>query len=186
MGVLELNRNPKNYFAEVEQVAFSPSNAPPGIGFSPDKMLQGRLFSYPDTQRYRLGANYQQLAINRPINEVNSYQRDGLMRVEKNDGDNYEPNGFQGAIQNEDYKEPPLRISGNTDRYKSHKDNDDFTQPGNLYRMFTEEEKERISSIIANTMKDVSEEIVKLNLVHFNKCDADYGKRIAKKLNFRI
>lgn len=186
VGVLELNRNPMNYFAEVEQAAFSPSNVPPGIGFSPDKMLQGRLFSYPDTQRYRLGANYQQLPVNRPKNQVNSYQRDGAMRIEDNFEDNYEPNGFQGATQDEDYREPPLRISGDADRYNSHLGNDDFTQAGNLYRMLSEEEKERLTSVIAGTMKNVAEDIVRPNLINFSKCDSDYGARIAKKLNIKI
>lgn len=188
VGVLELNRNPENYFAEVEQAAFSPSNVPPGIGFSPDKMLHGRLFSYPDTQRYRLGANYQQLPINRPHNEVNSYQRDGAMRFDNNGArvDNYEPNNFAGPTQDESFGEPPLRIFGDADRYDSHKGNDDFTQAGNLYRLFSEEEKERMTSVIAGTMKGLPEEITRPNVEHFLKCDPDYGQRIAKKIGLKI
>ena len=101
VGVLELNRNPENYFAEVEQAAFSPSNLPPGIGASPDKMLQARLFAYPDAQRYRIGTNYQALPVNRPKNDVNHYQRDGSLRFDGNGSgqDNYEPNGFGGPVQ---------------------------------------------------------------------------------------
>ena len=187
VGVLELNRNPENYFAEVEQAAFSPSNVPPGIGFSPDKMLQGRLFSYPDTQRYRLGANYQQLPVNRPLNSVNSYQRDGAMRFDGNIGsDNYEPNGFAGPSQDENYAEPPLRISGSADRYDANKGNDDYSQAGDLYRMFSEVQKDQITSVIVGTMKGLSEQIVRPNIQSFAKCDSDYGKRIATKLAIKL
>lgn len=188
VGVMELNRNPRNYFAEVEQAAFSPSNVPPGIGFSPDKMLQGRLFAYPDTQRYRLGANYQQLEVNRPKNEVYSYQRDGAMRFERasESYDNYEPNGFNGPVEEEALIEPPLRISGDADRYNSHKENDDFTQAGNLYRMFTDEQKDRITSVIAGTMKGLPESITRPNIEHFAKCDKDYGARIADKVGIAL
>ena len=187
VGVLELNRNPENYFAEVEQAAFSPSNVPPGIGFSPDKMLQGRLFSYPDTQRYRLGANYQQLPVNRPLNSVNSYQRDGAMRFDGNIGsDNYEPNGFAGPSQDENYAEPPLRISGSADRYDANKGNDDYSQAGDLYRMFSEVQKDQITSVIVGTMKGLSEQIVRPNIQSFAKCDSDYGKRIATKLGIKL
>ncbi len=187
VGVLELNRNPENYFAEVEQAAFSPSNVPPGIGFSPDKMLQGRLFSYPDTQRYRLGANYQQLPVNRPLNSVNSYQRDGAMRFDGNIGsDNYEPNGFGGPSQDENYTEPPLRISGSADRYDANKGNDDYSQAGDLYRLFSEVQKDQITSVIAGTMKGLSEQIVRPNIQSIAKCDSDYGKRIATKLAIKL
>lgn len=184
VGILELNRNPENYFAEVEQAAFSPSNVPPGVGFSPDKMLQGRLFAYPDAQRYRLGVNYQYLPVNRPHSEVNSYHRDGSMRFDGNGGrlDNYEPNGFGGPVQNEGFREPALNLSGTLDRHDSHKDNDDFTQAGNLFRMLSEEEKDRLTTNIAGTMKTISEHLQLANIEHFKKCDPDYGGRIAAKL----
>lgn len=184
VGVLELNRNPENYFAEVEQAAFSPSNVPPGIGFSPDKMLQGRLFAYPDAHRYRLGVNYQALPVNRPQSAVNSYHRDGSMRFDGNGGrqDNYEPNGFNGPVQDARLREPPLALSGAVDRYDSHKDNDDFTQAGNLYRILSETERDRLTSNIAGTMKGLPTELQLKNINHFAKCDADYGARIKAKL----
>lgn len=188
VGVLELNRNPENFFAEVEQAAFSPSNVPPGIGFSPDKMLQGRLFAYPDAQRYRLGGNYQMLPVNRPHNEVNHYQRDGLMNFGGNAGraDNYEPNGFGGPVQDLSVKEPPLRINGNLDRYDDYKNNDDFSQAGNLYRLFNEAQKDQLTSVIAGTMQGLPEEILRPNIEHFLKADADYGQRIAKKVGLKL
>lgn len=188
VGILELNRNPKNFFAEVEQAAFSPSNVPPGIGFSPDKMLQGRLFAYPDAQRYRVGANYQLLPVNRPHNAVNNYQRDGSMRFDEaiNEYDNYEPNGFNGPTQDERFVEPPLRIHGDADRYDAHQGNDDFTQAGNLYRLFDEKQKDLIASVIAGTMRGLPEEILRPNIQHFVQCDPDYGKRIADKLGIKI
>lgn len=188
VGVLELNRNPQNFFAEVEQAAFSPSNVPPGIGFSPDKMLQARLFSYPDAQRYRIGANYQALEVNRPLNAVNTYQRDGAMRFDGNAGrlDNYEPNGFGGPVQDEAFAEPPLRISGDADRYDAHKGNDNFTQAGNLYRLFTEAQKDQITSVIAGTMKGIPEEILIPAIANFSLCDPDYGKRIAEKVGIKL
>ncbi|WP_373998988.1 catalase [Bdellovibrio bacteriovorus] len=187
VGVLELNRNPENYFAEVEQAAFSPSNVPPGVGFSPDKMLQGRLFAYPDAHRYRLGVNYQHLPVNRPHSVVNTYHRDGSMRFDNNGGgvDNYEPNGFGGPTQDARYSEPPLPLSGAADRYDAHKDNDDFTQAGNLYRIFTNEERDRLTRNIAGTMKGLPEELQRRNIAHFSKCDPEYGARILAHLGLK-
>ncbi len=184
VGVLELNRNPLNYFAEVEQAAFSPANLPPGIGASPDKMLQARLFAYPDAQRYRIGANYQHLPVNRPKNEVASYQRDGAMRFDGNMGtkDNYEPNGFGGPVQDASVAEPPLKISGTVDRHDQHKGNDDFTQAGNLFRLLSDEEQERMTTVIAGTMKGLPESIIRPNLENFKKCDPKYGALIESKL----
>ncbi|KYG69579.1 catalase [Bdellovibrio bacteriovorus] len=187
VGVLELNRNPENYFAEVEQAAFSPSNVPPGVGFSPDKMLQGRLFAYPDAHRYRLGVNYQHLPVNRPQSAVNTYHRDGSMRFDNNGGrvDNYEPNGFGGPTQDARYSEPPLPLSGAADRYDAHKDNDDFTQAGNLYRIFTNEERDRLTRNLAGTMKGLPEELQRRNIAHFSKCDPEYGARILAHLGLK-
>ncbi|TGM96555.1 catalase [Leptospira yasudae] len=182
VGVLELNANPKNYFEEVEQAAFSPSNMPPGIGASPDKMLQGRLFAYPDAQRYRLGVQYQQLPVNRPKNSVNAYHRDGSVKFQYDgDYDNYEPNGFEGPVQNSSYAEPPLKISGDADRYDSHKENDDYTQAGDLYRMMKPEERERLTSTIASTMKGLSKGLIIANGKHFYRCDPEYGTKLAEK-----
>ncbi|MFB5650634.1 catalase [Leptospira wolffii] len=186
-GILELNENPKNYFEEVEQAAFSPSNMPPGIGASPDKMLQGRLFAYPDAQRYRLGVQYQHLPVNRPKNQVYVYHRDGSAKFQ-NDGayDNYEPNGFEGPNQEESYAEPPLRISGDANRYDSHTDNDDFTQAGDLYRLMSPEERERLTSTIASTMKTIPKALAVANIGHFYKCAPEYGTKIAEKLGISV
>ncbi len=188
VGILELNRNPQNYFAEVEQAAFSPANLPPGIGASPDKMLQARLFAYPDAQRYRLGANYQTLPVNRPRNEMNHYQRDGAMRFDGNFDrkDNYEPNGFNGPSQEASFQEPPLKISGATSRYDANKGNDEFTQAGNLYRIFSNEQRESLTSVIAGTMQGLPEDLLKTNIMHFIKCDPEYGQRIAQKVGIKL
>ncbi|AXR61161.1 catalase [Leptospira mayottensis] len=182
-GVLELNANPKNYFEEVEQAAFSPSNMPPGIGASPDKMLQGRLFAYPDAQRYRLGIRYQQLPVNRPKNLVNVYHRDGSVKFQYDGNyDNYEPNGFEGPVEDSSYAEPPLRISGDADRYDSHKGNDDYSQAGDLYRIMNMEERERLTSAIASTMRGLPKRILVANLKHFYLCDPEYGTKLAEKV----
>jgi catalase len=185
VGILELNRNPENYFAEVEQSAFCPANVPPGIGFSPDKMLQARLLSYTDAQRYRLGVNYQSLPVNRPrAAEAHTYHRDGQMRFDGNYGslDNYEPNGFGGPVENPDYAEPPLKISGEADRYNSHEHNDDYTQAGNLFRLFSSEEQGRLMDNIASTLKTVPQETQKIIVDYFRKCDNHYGAGIAGRL----
>jgi catalase len=183
VGILELNANPRNYFAEVEQAAFSPSNLPPGIGASPDKMLQARLFAYPDAQRYRLGGNYQLLPVNRAKSPVHTYQRDGAMRFDENGAhDNYEPNGFGGPVQDESRMEPPLSLAGAATHYDQHKGNDDYSQAGDLYRLLKEDERDRLTSVIAGTMKGVPEAVLVPNLRHFYKCDAEYGSEIAKKV----
>ena len=186
VGVLELNRNPENYFAEVEQSAFSPSNVVPGIGFSPDKMLQARLLSYPDAHRYRLGVNYQSLPVNRPIVPAQTYHRDGAMRFDGNGGreDNYEPNGFGGPVDDAAYLEPPLKISGDADRYDANRGNDDFTQAGDLYRLMSPEEKDRLTTNLADSLKGVPEEIARINISFFEKCDPEYGKSVARKTGF--
>jgi catalase len=187
VGVLELNENPKNYFAEVEQAAFSPSNLPPGIGASPDKMLQARLFAYPDAQRYRIGANYQMLKVNASASPVNNYQRDGHLRFDDNGAtDNYEPNGFDGPEQDASFAEPPLKLSGTAWRHDAHKGNDDYTQAGNLYRMLTPEQCEKLTSVIAGTMKGVPESILLPNLKNFAKCDPEYGQKIAEKVGIKL
>lgn len=188
VGVMELNRNPENYFAEVEQAAFSPANVVPGIGFSPDKMLQARLFSYPDAQRYRLGVNYQSLPVNRAHSEVNTYHRDGSMRFDGNAGRhaNYEPNGFGGPAQNADFAEPPLKISGDVDRHNAHLGNNDFSQAGDLYRLLTPPERDRLTTNIANAMKGVPSDIVRANIQHFIQCDPEYGQSIAKKTGISL
>ncbi len=126
VGVMELNRNPENYFAEVEQSAFNPANIVPGIGFSPDKMLQGRLFSYGDAQRYRLGVNHQHIPVNAPRCPMHSYHRDGQMRVDGNHGGTlaYEPNSYGEWQEQPDFSEPPLVLDGAADHW-SHREDDD-------------------------------------------------------------
>ncbi len=145
---MELNRNPENYFAEVEQSAFEPSNIVPGISFSPDKMLQFRIFAYADAHRDRLaGANYTELPVNKPRCPVHSpYARDGVMRFDGNYGSavNDEPNSFGGPVEDPSVKEPPLKISGDADRYDHRVGNDDYTQAGNLFRLMKPDQKTQL------------------------------------------
>ena len=181
-GELELNRNPDNYFAEVEQSSFSPANVIPGIGHSPDKMLQFRIFSYADAHRYRLGVNYESLPVNRPQCPVHSYHRDGAMRFDDNGGGsvNYEPNSFGGPKEDPAYKEPPLPLDGAAaDRYNHRDGNDDYEQPGNLFRLMTGEQQQRLFANIARAMQGVPEHIVQRQIDHFSKADPAYGKGVA-------
>jgi catalase len=186
VGVMELNRNPENYFAEVEQAAFSPANVVPGISFSPCKMLQARIFAYADAHRYRLGANYELLPINRPrATEVNNYQRDGYMRFDGNAGAavNYEPNSFGGPIEDPAYREPPLKIFGDADRYEQKRGvDDDYIQPGDLYRLMPPDEQERLVENIVATLKKVQKDIQERMVAHFYKADPAYGEGVAKGL----
>lgn len=187
VGILELNRNVDNYFSEIENLAFSPSNIVPGIGFSPDKMLQARIFSYADAHRYRLGTHYESLPVNRPKCPVHTYHKDGAMRTFQNDPGNpdcyYEPNSFNGPVENPAYKEPPLTLDGDADRYNDRVDNDDYTQPGNLFRLFNAQEKQNLFNNIAEAMQGVPKEIIERQLVHFHKADPAYGDGVRKALN---
>lgn len=186
VGVVELNRNPDNYFAEIEQVAFSPSNAVPGIGFSPDKMLQARVFSYADAHRYRLGTHYEALPINQPKCPVHHYHKDGAMRFFRNDSGNpdayYEPNSFNGPAQDPSYREPPLRIAGDADRYDHREGNDDYTQPGNLFRLMPADAQGRLMDNIRDAMQGVPMDIVKRQIAHFHKADPAYGTGVAARM----
>ena len=184
VGMLELNRNPEHYFAEVEQAAFSPSNIVPGIGFSPDKMLQARVFSYADAHRHRIGTHYEMLPVNRPKSPVRTYHADGAMRFDAPKGTDayYEPNSFGGPVQDARFAEPPLKISGDADRYNHRDGNDDYTQPGNLFRLLSPDHKERLFSNIAAAMAGVPEEIVQRQLVHFHKADPAYAAGVARAL----
>lgn len=188
VGVLELNRNPENYFADIEQAAFEPSNMVPGISWSPDKVLQSRIFSYADAHRYRLGVNYASLPVNKAKVEVNNYHRDGAMRFDGNGGAsvNYEPNSFGGPAQDESYAEPPLRISGDAARWDHREGNDDYTQPGNLFRLMSDDQKEQLFSNIAEAMEGVSEEIQLRQIAHFTKVDPAYGEGVANKLDLKV
>jgi len=184
VGIMELNKNPDNYFAEVEQSAFAPANVVPGISFSPDKMLQARIFAYTDAHRYRLGVNYETLPINRPQVPVHSYNRDGAMRHDGNFGNlvNYEPNSFGGPKENPKFKEPPLKISGDADRYDQPIVDADFVQPGNLFRLMTATEQENLINNIVGSLKKVPKEIQKRMVEHFTKADKKYGEGVAKGL----
>ena len=188
VGVMELNRNPSNYFADVEQAAFAPSNIVPGISYSPDKMLQARIFSYADAHRYRLGVNHELLPVNRPRSTVDNYQRDGYMRCNDNAGDapNYEPNSFGGPTANPDYREPPLKISGDADRYDQPIVDDDYVQPGNLFRLMSPEEQARLIKNIVDSLKNVPEFIQKRIVTHFYKANSAYGSGVAKGLGLPV
>ena len=188
VGILELNRNPQNYFAEVEQAAFSPSNVVPGIGHSPDKMLQARIFSYADAQRYRIGVNFQTLPVNAPRCPVMHYQRDGAMRFDGNFGGaaNYEPNSRGGPQQCPAAAEPALKLSGDADRYNHRAGNDDYTQPGDLFRLFNAEQKERLFGNIARHMASVPHEIQLRQICHFFRADPAYGMGVAQALGLDI
>jgi len=185
VGVLELNRNAENYFAEIEQAAFSPSNIVPGIGFSPDKMLQARIFSYADAHRYRLGTHYEALPVNHPKVPVHNYHKDGQMRffppATPTDA-YYEPNSFSGPKEDQRFREPPLKISGDADRYNHRDGNDDYTQAGNLFRLMSAEQKQQLYGNIAAAMQGVPVEIINRQLVHFYRADPDYGIGVAARL----
>lgn len=184
VGVVELNRNPDNYFAEVEQAAFAPSNLVPGIGASPDKMLQARLFAYADAHRYRLGGNHAQIPVNQPKCPYHNYQRDGQMRVDGNGGSrpNYEPNSFGGPVQSAYAAEPPLKISGDADRYNHRDGNDDYSQAGALFRLMSAAEQGRLMDAIAGAMRPVPEFIQRRQIAHFTKADPAYGAGVAQRL----
>jgi catalase len=185
IGVLELNRNPDNYFAEIEQAAFSPSNIVPGIGFSPDKMLQARIFAYADAHRYRLGTHYEALPVNAPRCPVHHYHKDGAMRFFTNNPQPdayYEPNSFGGPAQTPEVQEPPLGIDGDADRYDHRAGNDDFVQPRALWSLFDAAQCDRLYSNIAAAMQGVPEAIVQRQLALFARIHPDYGAGVARKL----
>ncbi|KAJ1673972.1 catalase A [Spiromyces aspiralis] len=187
VGRMVLNRNPENYFAEVEQAAFSPSHMVPGIAPSPDRMLQGRLFSYPDTHRHRLGVNYHQIPINRPINSVaNNHQRDGLMVVDGNGGSapNYEPNSFGGPYQtnNRTSSYAALTVRGQVGRHTYELTDDDFVQAGDLYRLMDQGARARLVSNIVGHLKKAKPFIQKRMVAHFKRADSEYGARIEQGL----
>lgn len=188
VGVLELNRNPENYFAEVEQASFSPANVVPGIGHSPDKMLQLRIFSYADAHRYRLGVNYESLPVNAPRCPVHNYHKDGAMRFDGNQGGavNYEPNSFGGPVEDPGVKEPPLMIDGAADRYDHREGNDDYTQAGNLFRLMSKGQQQQLFANIAAAMEGVPEDIVVRQIAHFLKADQGYGEGVAKVLGIDL
>jgi catalase len=187
VGVLELNRNAANYFADVEQAAFTPANVVPGIGFSPDRLLQGRLFSYGDTQRYRLGVNHHQIPVNAPKCPFHhSFHRDGAMRTDGNLGGtvNYEPNRHGDFAQDRNAAEPPL-AAGTIDRYDHREDADYYSQPGALFRLFGEGEQQRLFENIAGHIDGVPAEIVARQLEHFRRADPAYAEGVAAAIEKR-
>jgi len=186
-GKLVLNRNPQNYFAETEQAAFSPGHLVPGVEVSPDRMLQGRLFSYPDTHYHRLGPNYQQIPINCPYaSKVSNGQRDGPMCINGNQGNepNYEPNSVKGtAVQQPDKKIKEFYIDDWVARYPQLHPNSDFEQPGNFYRtVLSERDRNNLISNIVVTLQHAREDIQQRMVETFSKCDKEYGKRVAEGL----
>lgn len=189
VGTVELNRNPENYFAEIEQLALSPSNVVPGISFSPDKMLQARIFSYADAHRYRLGTHYEALPVNKPKCPVTNYHKDGPMRVEPNNSNPdayYEPNSFHGPKEDKSYSEPPLRIFGDGDKYDHREGNDDYKQPGDLFRLMNEAEQGRLMDNMAAAMQGVPEEIIKRQAMHCYRADPKYGEGVAKRMGVSV
>jgi catalase len=196
VGVLELNEVPKNYFAEVEQAAFAPAHVVDGIDYSPDKMLQGRLLSYPDAHRYRLGVNYEQIPVNRCPYAVNNYERDGLMRVDGN-GDsnpNYFPNSFDNIRPDEKYKGLPMELESNlADWYdrNGEGENDHYSQPGILWReVLSPEDKKNLVSNIVGAMSGISGpkrgDIINRQLCHFFRADIGLGMAIARGLGVNV
>lgn len=185
VGRIVLNRNPENYFAEVEQLAFSPAHLVPGIEPSPDKMLQGRLFSYADTHRHRLGVNYQKIPVNCPFaTKVRNYQRDGNMVIDNNQGSapNYFPNSFQGPISNEQLSWHRESSSGDVARYESGNE-DNFSQVGEFYRrVLNTDERERLTDNIASSLCQAQEFIQNRAIANFAAADKNYGRSIQDKI----
>ena len=185
VGVLELNRNPENYFAEVEQAAFNPAHVVPGISFSPDKMLQGRLFSYGDAQRYRVGVNHHLIPVNAPRNPVHSIHRDGQMRTDDNGGGqvNYTPNSYGNWVESPAVLEPPLRIDGAAARWDFDEDDDDYySQPRALFNLMTDEQKQALFDNTAAEVGGASEATQRRHVENCTKCDPAYGAGVAKAL----
>ena len=195
VGTMELNEIPENYFRDVEQAAFAPAHVVDGIGYSPDKMLQGRLLSYPDAQRYRLGVNYEQIPVNKCPYMIANYQRDGRMQTGDNGGAeaNYKPNSFDEIVVDENYKEPARKVESNiTDWFdRNENDNDHYTQPGILYKsVLNEREKANLVNNIISSMSGVTgekkDEIINRQLCHFFRTDMQLGMAVAKGLGVTI
>jgi catalase len=188
VGMMELNRNPENYFAEVEQSAFNPANIVPGIGFSPDKMLQGRLFSYGDAQRYRLGVNHHLIPVNAARCPVQSYHRDGAMRVDGNAGSTlgYEPNSYGKWQQQPEFAEPPLPLEGAVAHWNHRTDEDYYTQPGSLFRLMSPAQQQVLFGNTARAMGEAPREIKIRHIGNCLKADPAYGKEVADALGIPL
>ena len=185
VGELELNRNPANHFAEVEQAAFSPGNMPPGIGASPDRMLQARMQAYPDAQRYRVGVNHGALDVNKPRCPVHHYHRDGQGRFDGNGANTqvYQPNSFNTPADDASYAEPALKISGNGARHPHQEEAEHFKQVRQLFKLMNNDEQQRLINNIAAAMYSVPIEIQARQVELFSKVDPDLGMRIHAELN---
>ncbi|OEZ72972.1 catalase [Janthinobacterium sp. HH103] len=185
VGVLELNRNADNHFAEVEQSAFNPANVVPGISFSPDKMLQGRLFSYGDAQRYRLGVNHSHIPVNAPKCPFHSYHRDGQMRVDGNQGGTlgYEPNSEQEWAEQPDFREPPLSIEGAADHWNHRVDEDYYSQPRALFQLMTPAQQQALFDNTARAISGASEQVKQRHIGNCTLCDPAYGAGVAEAIS---
>ncbi|MCF6178934.1 MAG: catalase [Geopsychrobacter sp.] len=188
VGILELNRNPENYFADVEQAAFNPANIVPGIGFSPDKMLQGRLFAYGDAQRYRLGVNHQQIPVNASRCPFHSFHRDGAMRVDGNHGRTlgYEPNSYEEWQEQPDFAEPPQNLEGAADHWNHREDDDYYEQAGNLFRLMSAEQQQVLFGNTARAMGDAPSEIKRRHIENCLQADPKYGQGVAAAMEIEI
>jgi len=191
VGLMELNRNPDNYFQDVEQAAFNPAHVVPGIGFSPDRMLQGRLFSYGDAQRYRLGVNHHQIPVNAPRGAKNahSFHRDGLMRVDGNQGSrlHYEPNSYGEWREQPEFAEPPLELQGAADRWDFRADDSDYyTQPGLLFRLMSPEQQKVLCENTARDMASVPLEIKHRHVRNCYRAEPAYGQGVADALGIAL
>ncbi|MEG1259213.1 MAG: catalase [Akkermansia sp.] len=185
VGMIELNKNPDNYFAQIEQAAFNPADIVPGISFSPDKMLQGRLFSYGDAQRYRLGVNHNQIPVNAPRCPFHSFHRDGAMRVDDNNGGTlgYEPNSYNEWQEQPDFREPPLDLEGAADHWNFREDDDDYySQPRALFNLMTPEQKEALYGNTARSLGDAPDFIKQRHIEHCTQCHPEYGAGVARAL----
>ena len=184
VGVMELNRNPENHFAEVEQSAFSPANVVPGIGFSPDRMLQARLFSYGDAQRYRLGVNFNHIPVNAPKCPYHSYHRDGQMRTDGNLGGekSHYPNTAAGFGDQPDFTEPPLDVEGPAKRWDHRVDEDHWEQPGILFRLMKPAQQQVLFENTARSLGGAARHIQERHVVNCTKADPAYGAGVAKAL----
>jgi catalase len=188
VGVMELNRWPDNYFAEVEQAAFGPSNVVPGISFSPDRMLQARLFSYNDTVRYRLGANFYQIPVNAPKCPVMSYHRDGKMRVDGNLGGttSFNPNSAGLWDNQPEFAEPPLPLEGEAAHFDHYVDDDHWEQPGNLFRLMTPVQQQALFDNTARAMGDARQHIKERHIANCLRADPAYGAGVARALGLDL
>lgn len=189
VGEMVLDRNPENYFVDVEQAAFNPSHLVPGLGLSPDKLLQARLFSYGDSHRYRLGVNHDLIPVNKPKVPVHDYHRDGMMRVDDNHGATlgYHPNGYGEWAEQPEFAEPPLELEGALDRFSQYGPNDDcFYQPGDLYRLMTEDKRALLIDNTARNIAAATENIKYRHAAHCYLADKEYGERITQAMGIDL